>query len=253
MRVADVMTRNVEVISPGASVREAARRMDELNVGALPVCDGRRLVGIITDRDITVRSTAAGEPPDRTRVQTIMTQDLRWCFDDTPVERAERMMSEVQIRRLPVVDHDGNLIGMLSLGDLATDHAPGAGEALRRISEPSEPDRREARGRSGESAGGRPRAGSADASRRSAGQMIAQEIGHRLHADPMLDATNVHVRAEGEEVTLAGSVGSEEDRRRAEEIARSVADVMEVRNELDIRSDVTMGNPTGITTGRSKG
>jgi CBS domain-containing protein len=141
MRVADVMTRDVAVVSPQASVREAARRMDRLNVGALPVCDGARLVGIVTDRDITVRCTAAGAPPDRTRVCEVMTDDVRWCFEDDPVEEAEQEMAQVQIRRLPVVDGRKRLVGMLSLGDLATERAPGTGDTLRSISEPSEPDR----------------------------------------------------------------------------------------------------------------
>jgi CBS domain-containing protein len=141
MRVGDVMTRDVMVISPRASVREAARKMDQLNVGALPVCDGRRLVGMITDRDITVRCTAAGGPPENTRVHEIMSEDLRWCFEHDPVEHVERDMAELQIRRMPVVDRGKKLVGIVSLGDLAVENVPGTGEVLRRISEPSEPDR----------------------------------------------------------------------------------------------------------------
>ena len=141
MRVADVMTRDVAVVSPQASVREAARRMDRLNVGALPVCDGARLVGIVTDRDITVRCTAAGAPPDRRRVCEVMTDDVRWCFEDDPLEEVEQEMAEVQIRRMPVVDGRKRLVGMLSLGDLAAVRAPGTEDTLRSISEPSAPDR----------------------------------------------------------------------------------------------------------------
>jgi CBS domain-containing protein len=143
MRIADVMTRDVQVILPDRSVRDAARLMDDLNVGVLPVCDGRRLVGIITDRDITVRATAAGKDPDQTRVREVMTDDVRWCFEDEDVKDVVRTMSEVQIRRLPVVDRNKHLVGIVALGDLATDRAEGANEALRRISEPSEPDRSE--------------------------------------------------------------------------------------------------------------
>lgn len=141
MKVSDVMTRGVQVIRPGQNVREAARLMDNFNVGVLPVCDGESLVGIITDRDITVRATAAGREPDETRVREIMTEDVRWCFEDEDVRDVAAMMGDVQIRRIPVVDRNKRLVGIVALGDLATDRAEGAAEALRRISEPSEPDR----------------------------------------------------------------------------------------------------------------
>lgn len=141
MRVADLMTREVRVISPERSIREAARLMDDLNVGVLPVCDGRRLVGMVTDRDITVRATAAGLPPDDTQVREVMSHDVRWCFADASAEDVARTMSEMQIRRLPVVDRERRLVGIVALGDLAADRAPGADEALRRISTPAAPDR----------------------------------------------------------------------------------------------------------------
>jgi CBS domain-containing protein len=145
MRVCDAMTRNVAAVSPYDSLREAAWRMDQLNVGALPVCDGRRLVGIVTDRDITVRCTAAGASPVNTPVCEAMSEDVRWCYEDDDVEEAEDAMEAMQIRRLPVIDADKRLVGMLSLGDLATDRAPQVEHTLRRISEPSEPDRSAAR------------------------------------------------------------------------------------------------------------
>ena len=151
MRAAEVMTRDVVTVRPDAMVREAARIMDELNVGALPVCDGRRLVGMLTDRDIVVRSTADGMRPDATPVQAVMTEEVCWCFEDDPVEKVEQAMAERQIRRMPVVDRDKTLVGMIALGDLATDRAPGTEEALRRISEPSEPDRAPRPQRQGES------------------------------------------------------------------------------------------------------
>jgi CBS domain-containing protein len=159
MRIAEVMTRDVKVIGPERSVREAARLMDNLNVGSLPVCDGERLVGMITDRDITVRATAVGEDPDRTRVKEIMTDDVRWCFEDDDVSDVVRTMGDVQIRRLPVIDHEKRLVGIVALGDLATDRAEGTEEALRNISEPSEPDRsgtasRQRKGRAGGRDGG---------------------------------------------------------------------------------------------------
>ena len=145
MKISEVMTRQVRVIGPGRSIREAARLMDELNVGVLPVCDGQRLLGIITDRDITVRATAVGKDPDAVPVREIMTEDVRWCFEEEAVEDVAHMMGDVQIRRIPVVDRNKHLVGIVALGDLATDRVQGTGEALRRISEPSEPDRTAAR------------------------------------------------------------------------------------------------------------
>ncbi len=141
MRAVEIMTRDVVTIRPDASVREAARMMDDLNVGALPVCDGRRLIGILTDRDITVRATADGMRPDQTLVRAVMTDDVCWCSEKDPVDAVGREMARRQIRRMPVVDAEKRLVGMIAMGDLATGDAPGAGDTLRRISEPSEPDR----------------------------------------------------------------------------------------------------------------
>jgi len=150
MRASEVMTRNVAVVRPDATVREAACLMDDLNVGALPVCDGRRLVGIVTDRDITVRATADGMRPDATPVHVVMTDAVCWCFEHDPVEDVEREMARRQIRRLPVLDAEKRLCGMLSLGDLAADRAPGAAETLRSVSTPAEPDRTGRRRRTSE-------------------------------------------------------------------------------------------------------
>jgi CBS domain-containing protein len=141
MRAREVMTRDVVTVRPDASVRQAARVMDDLNVGALPVCDGRRLVGIVTDRDITVRATADGMQPDATPVHVVMTDNVCCCVEDDSVDEVEREMAQRQIRRLPVVDARDRLVGMLTLGDLAADRAPGTEEALRSISSPAEPDR----------------------------------------------------------------------------------------------------------------
>jgi CBS domain-containing protein len=141
-RIADVMTRDVTSVAPQESLRQAARMMDELNVGALPVCDGDRLVGMITDRDITVRATSAGETPDDTRVEDVMTDQVRWCFDDQTVENVMREMGSTQIRRMPVIEHDTQrLIGIVSLGDFATKHSAEVDRTLEEISTPAKPDR----------------------------------------------------------------------------------------------------------------
>ncbi|MGK9167598.1 CBS domain-containing protein [Inquilinus limosus] len=141
MRIAEVMTSDVAVVRPKDSIRHAAQRMDELNVGSLPVCDGKRLVGMITDRDITVRVTAAGRNPEDTPVSDAMSQDVRWCWTDDDVEEVSELMGEAQVRRIPVINADKQLVGMVSLGDLSTKHAPGAAETLEEVSTPSAPDR----------------------------------------------------------------------------------------------------------------
>jgi len=141
MKLADIMTRDVTVVSPNDSVQRAAQIMDELNVGVLPVCDGRRIVGMVTDRDLTVRITAQGKSPEQSRVEEAMSTNVRWCFEDEDVESVIEKMGDTQIRRLPVVDRDKNLVGIVSLGDIATKSDEVAEEALEGVSQPSEPDR----------------------------------------------------------------------------------------------------------------
>lgn len=141
-RIAEVMTRDVQSVSPHETIRRAAQLMDELNVGALPVCDGQKLVGMVTDRDITVRAVAAGQAPDAAHVEDVMTGSVRWCFDDQTVDEVMQQMGDSQIRRVPVVDHDTKeLIGIVSLGDMATKHSAQVDRTLEEISSPSEPDR----------------------------------------------------------------------------------------------------------------
>src|SRR5688572_411978 len=120
MILKDIMTRDVEVIPPNASLKEAADKMDALNVGPLPVCDGDRLVGVITDRDIVVRATAAALDPRVATVRDAMTDDVIYAFEDQDVREAARLMEEKQIRRLIVLSRDKRLVGIVSLGDIAT-------------------------------------------------------------------------------------------------------------------------------------
>jgi CBS domain-containing protein len=141
MRIGDVMTRRVEVIHPDASVADAAEKMKSLDVGVLPVCDGDRLVGMITDRDITVRATAEGCVATLTKVSSAMTEDVQYCFEDDDVATVAEIMERAQIRRLPVVNREKRLVGIVSLGDLATtpDTRGLAEDALEDISEPAVP------------------------------------------------------------------------------------------------------------------
>lgn len=121
-RVSEIMTRNARVVAPGETLQRAAQLMDELDVGALPVCDGERLVGMITDRDLTVRGMAAGMLPQQAHVDEIMSGEVRWCYEDQPLDEVMAQMGDSQVRRIPVISHDEQrrLVGMLSLGDLAT-------------------------------------------------------------------------------------------------------------------------------------
>ncbi|HEY0488232.1 MAG TPA: CBS domain-containing protein [Telluria sp.] len=141
-KISEVMTSDVRSISPEETVRRAAQLMDELNVGSLPVCDGPKLVGMITDRDITIRSTAAGQAPESTRVGDVMSPAVRTCHPDQSVDEVLREMGDSQIRRVPVVDQASHkLVGIVSLGDFATRHAGPTDEALEEISAPSNDDR----------------------------------------------------------------------------------------------------------------
>ena len=136
--VSQLMTRGVRTVAPSDTVALAAQAMDELNIGAVPVCDGERLVGMITDRDIVLRGVAQTRPLD-TPVSAIMSGDVVSCFEDDAAESATDKMEHFQIRRLPVVDHEQLLVGMLSLGDLsAKGDIDKAGHALNIISQPAE-------------------------------------------------------------------------------------------------------------------
>jgi len=140
MKVKDIMSRDVDAVSPETTLRDAAERMNSLDVGVLPVCAGDRLVGVITDRDITVRATADGLDPFATQVGEIMSKDdLITCREDEDVEDATRKMRDKQVRRLPVLNEERRLVGILSLGDVAVDEGRQqvSSEALKEISRPS--------------------------------------------------------------------------------------------------------------------
>ncbi len=108
------------MISPEATIQEAAQKMKELDVGPLPVCENDRLVGMITDRDIAVRSSAEGEDPFTGHVRDAMTSKINYCYEDDDVNKAAQIMAENQVRRLVVLDRDQHLAGVVSIGDLAT-------------------------------------------------------------------------------------------------------------------------------------
>jgi CBS domain-containing protein len=137
------MTPGVEVIHPRSTVAEAAEKMKDLDVGILPVCDGDRLMGMLTDRDIVVRIIADQRDPKQTTVIDAMTPQVAYCFEDEDVQEAAMLMVDKQIRRLPVLNRDKRLVGIVSLGDLAvqTKNTQLSGEVLEYVSEPAEPRR----------------------------------------------------------------------------------------------------------------
>ena len=137
MKVKEAMTRDVQLVKPDQRISEAAQLMAKLDIGALPVQENDRLVGIITDRDIAVRAVAAGRGP-QTPVGEVMSREIKYCYEDQSVDEVTQNMGELRIRRLPVLNRDKRLVGILSLGDLAIDEGARdeAGEALGGISRP---------------------------------------------------------------------------------------------------------------------
>jgi CBS domain-containing protein len=139
MQVKDVMTRGAECISPDETLQEAARKMKNLDVGALPVCDRDRLAGMVTDRDIVVRAVAEGRDPRTVRIRDAMTEGVTYVFEDDDINEAARLMRQKQIRRLVVLNRDKRLAGIVSLGDLAVETGDEhlAGRTLEDVSQPA--------------------------------------------------------------------------------------------------------------------
>ncbi|MGE0230282.1 MAG: CBS domain-containing protein [Flavobacteriaceae bacterium] len=135
MKVSDAMTKDVKIANPRQTLQEAAGIMAQIDAGALPVGDNDRLVGMITDRDMAIRAIAQGKGPDCT-VGEIMSEDIHYCYDDETVDEVCQNLGDQQIRRIPVVNRDKRLVGILSLGDLALKDGGSAGQALSGISRP---------------------------------------------------------------------------------------------------------------------
>lgn len=136
MKVSDIMTRDVHLLGPDQTIREAASIMADIDAGALPVGENDRLVGMITDRDIVVRAVAKGKSLD-TRVADVMSKEVLYCFDTDDIDAVARNMGKSQVRRLPVVNRDKRLVGVVSLGDLARNDDPTTiGRAVSHVSTP---------------------------------------------------------------------------------------------------------------------
>ena len=136
-KIKDLMSRNVQVISPDKTIREAAQHMLKGNFGMMPVGENDRLIGSISDRDITIRAVAGGKD-SRTTVREVMSEGILWAYENDSVNEVAKLMSEHQIRRLPIVNADKRLVGIVALGDFAVDSTDitVASEALAEISQP---------------------------------------------------------------------------------------------------------------------
>ena len=134
MNVSEVMTRDVKITSPDESLQKAAKMMEHNDFGILPVGEHDRLVGMLTDRDITTRAVARGISP-KSKVRDVMTSAVKYVYEDESVQDAARNMSQLQVRRLPVLNRDKRLVGIVSLGDLANRRDDAAGVALRGVSQ----------------------------------------------------------------------------------------------------------------------
>jgi CBS domain-containing protein len=136
MQVREAMSSDVKIASPNQTIRDAARLMAQMDCGCLPVGERDRLVGMITDRDIALRAVAKGKSC-KTAVRDIMSSDVKYCFEDQELDEITKNMADIKVRRLPVLNHEKRLVGILSLGDVAlTDGGGAAASALCGISEP---------------------------------------------------------------------------------------------------------------------
>jgi CBS domain-containing protein len=142
MKIMEIMTRDPELISPDASIKDAAKRMKDENIGALPIGENDRLIGMVTDRDIAMRGVAEGRAPETTPVRDVMSEKILYCFEDDDIEDAAQCMAEHQVRRLPILNRDKRLTGIVSLADIAQTGEECEKTALEGVSEPSSEPRK---------------------------------------------------------------------------------------------------------------
>jgi CBS domain-containing protein len=136
MRVSEAMSRDVRIATPGQSIRDVAKIMAEIDAGAMPVAENDRMIGMITDRDIAVRAVAQGKGPDTPVRDVMSTEQVLYCYDDEELDHVAKNMSNVQVRRLPVVNREKRLVGIVSLGDLAQKERKSASKAVSGVSKP---------------------------------------------------------------------------------------------------------------------
>ena len=145
--IRDIMTRDVETATFDMTIKDAARIMKDKDIGSLPVCEGRKVKGVVTDRDITIRAVAEGRDPASTRVVDVMTQEIVSVREDADLKEAEELMHDRQLRRLPVVNDQGELVGYLAMAKIARTESPEqAGKVIKGVSQPSKPEPMESYG-----------------------------------------------------------------------------------------------------------
>jgi CBS domain-containing protein len=142
MQVQQIMSKDVHIADPNMTIRDVARQMRADNIGSLPVGENDQLIGMVTDRDIVVRAVAEERSPGNTTVREVMSEGLCYCFEDDDVEQAAQVMAQHQVRRLPVVDRNKRLVGVVALADLGRSEDEPAKDALKGISEPTDKERR---------------------------------------------------------------------------------------------------------------
>lgn len=145
MRVSEAMSRDVRLANPGQSIRDVAKIMAEIDAGAMPVQENDRLVGMITDRDIAIRAVAQGKGPDTPVRDVMSTEQVLYCYDDEDLDHVAKNMGDQRVRRLPVVNREKRLVGIVSLGDVATNEKKAATKAVSGVSQHGGPHSQSAR------------------------------------------------------------------------------------------------------------
>jgi CBS domain-containing protein len=136
MRVSEAMTREVRVATPGQTIRDVAKIMAEIDAGSMPVGENDKLVGMITDRDIAIRGVALGKGPDTPVREVMTTEQVLYCFEDDEIDKVAKNMGDEQVRRLPVVNKDKRLVGIVSLGNIAQNEAKAVNKAVKGVTKP---------------------------------------------------------------------------------------------------------------------
>ncbi|MCA1454943.1 CBS domain-containing protein [Bradyrhizobium sp. BRP22] len=142
MQVREIMQHEVDIADPNMSIRDAARKMRAHDVGSLPVGENDRLIGMVTDRDIVVRAVADNRTAGNTAVREVMSEGVSYCFDDDDAEAAAQVMAKHQVRRLPVLNRDKRMVGVIALADLGRSRGLAAQDALQGVSRPTDKERR---------------------------------------------------------------------------------------------------------------
>jgi CBS domain-containing protein len=142
MRVSEAMTRDVRICTPGQSIRDVAKVMADIDAGAVPVGENDRLIGMVTDRDIAIRGVAQGKGPD-TPVREVMSADVKYCYEDEDLDHVAENMGDIKVRRLPVVNREKRLVGIVAVGEIARKEEQAGAKTVKQVSQPGGPHRQQ--------------------------------------------------------------------------------------------------------------